>query len=446
MSTGAPAAVRTSASSKLPVMISIVLANLVASMDTTIANTTMPIITKELGGFELYAWSFASYMIMSTVISPVAGRISDMFGRKTIFAVGIILFLIGSVLCGFSNSMLQLVLFRAVQGIGAGVMMPFPAIIAGDLFKVEQRGKIQAFFTAMWGLSAILAPMLGAAFVEYASWRWIFFINIPICIVSVCLLWAYKEVYEPKRSKVDYFGAVLFAIGVSLLLLTTIVESSIYVYALLGVIVIGIFIAYEKRHESPIVPLSLLKNPPIAWMIVNSFLACVSLFGASSYVPLFLQQEGYSLFISGVALLGTSFGWMAMAVPAGKWILKWGYGRLLVVGNIFLVLSGVTLLFMKEGTGFWYVFGAMVVQGLAFGLIATVSVIGSQQLVKPHEKGVSTSLQLFSRNIGTAIGVTIMGAFLAKTTDFYAGFENMFLYGFIVSLFAFASSFMIKKV
>ncbi len=444
MSSGAQAAVRTNASSRMPVMVSIVLANLVASMDTTIANTTMPIITKELGGFELYAWSFASYMIMSTVVSPVAGRISDLYGRKKIFAVGIILFLLGSMLCGFSNSMLQLVIYRAVQGIGAGVMMPFPAIIAGDLFPVEKRGKIQAFFTAMWGLSAILAPMLGAMFVEYANWRWIFFINIPICIVSVALLYFYKEVYQPKKSKVDLLGAFIFAVGVSLLLLTTIVESNIYVYALLGIVLMAIFVAYEKRHESPIVPLSLLKNPPIAWMIVNSFLACASLFGASNYIPLFLQKEGYSIFISGVALLGMSFGWMAMAVPAGKWIVKWGYGRLLIIGNIFLVLSGVMLLFLSEGTGFWYASTAMFVQGLAFGMIATVSVIGSQQLVKAHEKGISTSLQLFSRNIGTAIGVTVMGAFLVKTTDFYLGTSNMFLYGFIVSLFALASSFMIK--
>lgn len=160
--------------SKLPVMASVVIAMLVASMDTTIINTTMPIIAKELGGFELYAWSFASYMVVSTVVAPVAGRISDLYGRKTIFAVGIIIFLLGSLLCGFANTMLQLILYRAVQGIGAGVMMPFPSIISGDLYPPEKRGKIQAFFTAMWALSAILAPMLGALFVQYTTWRWIF--------------------------------------------------------------------------------------------------------------------------------------------------------------------------------------------------------------------------------------------------------------------------------
>lgn len=159
--------------SRTTVLISIVLALLVASMDTTIMNTTMPIIAKSLGGFEFFAWPFASYMIATTVFAPVAGRLSDLFGRKRVFAFGIVLFLIGSILCGVSQTMVQLVIFRGIQGIGAGFMMPFPAIIAGDLFSIQQRGKIQALGTSMWGLSAVIAPLLGAFFVEYMTWRWI---------------------------------------------------------------------------------------------------------------------------------------------------------------------------------------------------------------------------------------------------------------------------------
>ncbi len=429
---------------KAPVMVSIVLAMLVSSLDTTITNTTMPIIAKELGHFELYAWSFAAYMILSTVVSPIAGRISDLYGRKKVFGAGILFFLVGSLLCGLSESMMQLVLFRGLQGLGAGFMLPFPAIIAGDLFSIEQRGKIQAFFTGMWGLSAVLAPMLGAFFVEFASWRWIFMINIPICILSFVLLIYYKEVYEPKPAKVDVWGGLLFAVGVSLLLATTVVKSGYLIYSLLGAAALAYFFVYEKKHTSPIVPLSLLNNRPVAFMIVNSFLACAALFGTSSYIPLFLQNEGVSLFASGLALLGIPFGWMAVGVPAGKWILKWGYGRLLLVGNSFLILSGLFLLSIGRGTGFWYVFLTMIIQGLAFGLIVTVTIIGSQQLVAPHQKGISTSLQLFSRNIGTAIGVTVMGAFVTRNTDFYLGIHQMFLYGFIVSLFAFGSVFFIR--
>jgi len=426
------------------VMISIILAMLVASIDSTILNTTMPIIAKELGRFDLYAWSFASYMIFCTVLSPVAGRISDLFGRKQVFAAGILLFLIGSLLCGLAQDMVQLVIFRAVQGIGAGIMMPFPAIIAGDLFSIEKRGKIQAFFTATWGLSAILAPMLGAFFVEYITWRWIFFINLPICVLSIVMLLPYKEVYTAKKASVDYMGAILFAFGVSFLLLVTVLESQQVLYGFAGVIILIIFYFYEKKQASPIVPISIIRHKTIKWMNINGFVGCVALFGTSSYIPLFLQRiADESIFISGVALLGMSLGWMAAAVPAGKWILKYGYRRLLIIGNALLVVSGIMLAVMQEGNGFWYVFIAMVFQGIAFGLISTVSVIGAQQFVAPHEKGISTSFMMFSRNIGTAIGVTIMGAFLTKASTFMEGIHHLFLFGFIGSLLALLTAFFI---
>lgn len=428
------------------VLVSIILAMLITSIDSTITNTTMPIITKELGGFELYAWSFASYMIMSTVLYPVAGRLSDLFGRRKVFSVGIVLFLVGSLLCGTSKTMLQLVVFRAVQGIGAGVMMPFPAIIAGDLFSIEQRGKIQAFFTAMWGISAVVAPLLGAFFVQFATWRWIFYVNIPIGLISLMLLLPYKEQYTSKPSSVDYIGAMLFAVGVSLILTITVVTKNQGLYVGLGVVSLFLFVQYERRHTSPIVPISLFKNKPVTLMIVNSFLSSAALFGAYSYVPLFLQNEGYSLFLSGVALLGTSFGWMAVSVPAGRWILRFGYGTLLVIGNVLLVMGGALFLFLDQGSSFWFVFLIMVVEGLAFGLLTTVTIIGSQQLVETHQKGISTSLQMFSRNIGNAIGVTIMGAFLAQANTFIAGIHSLFTYGFIVSVLSLLSAFFVPNV
>ncbi|SDO10713.1 drug resistance transporter, EmrB/QacA subfamily [Paenibacillus sp. yr247] len=427
------------------VMLSIVLAMLVASIDTTIANTTMPIIVKEIGGNDLYAWAFTSYMVLSTVLAPLAGRLSDLFGRKRIYAAGILLFLGGSVLCGLSESMLQLILFRAVQGIGAGVMMPFPSIIAGDIYPVEQRGKVQALFTGMWGLSAVLAPLLGTFFVTYLSWRWIFFVNIPICLVALLALLPYKEVYKPKKSVVDYGGAILFACGISFLLLTTTVAHYSYLYGGLGGILIFAFYLCEKGHSAPIVPLNLLRNRPIAIMIAGSFISCAALFGTSSFIPLFLQNQGYSLFISGIALLGTSVGWMAVAVPCGKWVIRFGYRPLLIAGNFLLVITAFMLYFIRENTSFWYSFGALTMLGLAFGLIFTVSTIGSQQLVEAHQKGISTSLQLFARNIGTAVSVTIMGAILTKSSAFYSGFHGMFVFGLLVSFLSFVIPFAIRS-
>ncbi|QPA32148.1 MDR family MFS transporter [Thermaerobacillus caldiproteolyticus] len=431
--------------SRTSVMVSIVLAMLVASMDTTIMNTTMPIIAKELGGFSLYAWSFASYMITTTVLSPIAGRLSDIFGRKKVFSFGIGLFLIGSLLCGMSQSMIQLVIFRAIQGIGAGFMMPFPAIIAGDLFPVEKRGKIQAFFTAMWGISAVLAPLLGSLFVEYMSWRWIFYVNIPICLLSLLTLLPYKEVYEPKKAAIDYIGAVLFALAISLLLLVTVVKSNQWIYIVIGALVLVVFYMYEKKQVSPLVPLSLVHHQTLKWMNINGFVSCVALFGTSSYIPLFLQNIAHqSVFVSGVALLGASIGWMIAAVPAGKWILQYGYRFLLIIGNLLLVICGLLLALLNEHHGFFYVFFVMFIQGLSFGLTSTVGIIGSQQLAKAHEKGIATSFFMFCRNIGTAIGVTIMGAFLTKAVDFMTGIHHLFLFGFAGSLVALLTSFLIQ--
>ncbi|MED4403134.1 MDR family MFS transporter [Metabacillus fastidiosus] len=432
--------------SRALVMTSIVLAMLVASIDTTIMNTTMPIITRELGSFDLYAWSFASYMITSTILSPVAGRLSDLFGRKKVFGCGIILFLIGSLLCGMSGSMIQLIIFRAIQGIGAGFMIPFPAIIAGDLFPIEKRGKIQALFTSMWGLSAILAPLLGAFFVEYMTWRWIFYVNLPVCFIAFLALLPYKEKYEPKKAAVDYVGAILFALGVTSLLLTTVVEKNQILYGTIGIAFIIAFYFYEKKQISPIVPLSIFKNKTISWININTFIGTVALFGTSSYIPLFLQNVAeLSLFMSGVALLGVAIGWMVVSVPAGKWIIKYGYRNLLIIGNTLLLCSGISLFFLNENHGFFYVFFSLIIQGLAYGLISTVGLIGSQQLVGAHEKGISTSFFMFCRNIGTAIGVTIMGALLTSSTDFMHGIHYVFLFGFIGSIFALLTSFFIKN-
>jgi EmrB/QacA subfamily drug resistance transporter len=419
---------------------------LVASMDTTIMNTTMPIIAGELGRLELYAWSFASYMIASTILAPVAGRLSDLFGRKRVFASGIVVFLIGSMLCGIADNMIQLVIFRAFQGMGAGFMMPFPAIIAGDLFSIEKRGKIQALLTGMWGLSAILAPLLGAFFVEYLTWRWIFYVNLPICIIALLTLIPYKEKYQPKKASVDYLGSILFGAGVTLLLLVTIVEQNRWMYLIIGIVVLVGFYFYEKKQTSPIVPLSMFKNKTITWMNLNGFIGNVALFGTSSFIPLFLQNvAGLSLFKSGLALLSQALGWMCMSIPAGKWILKYGYRRLIIIGNILLFISGVFLMLLNENHGFWYVFAVLIVQGMAFGLLSTVSVIGVQQLVGPHEKGISTSFLMFCRSMGTVIGVTIMGALLISGTDYMEGIHRLFLYGFYGSIVALLSAFFIKN-
>lgn len=432
--------------SRISVMTSIVLAMLVISMDTTILNTTMPIIAEELGNMNLYAWVFSTYMIASTVLTPIAGRLSDLFGRKRVLAVGMIVFLISSLLCGLSQTMLQLILFRALQGIGAGFMLPFPSIIAGDLFSVAQRGKIQAFFSAMWGLAAVLAPLLGSLFVEFISWRWIFYINLPITIISLLLLLPYKEEYTPKRASIDYLGALLFACGITLVLMPTITSTGALYYALGGTIILLSFVLYERKHASPMLPIPMMRKPAILWISITTFLGCTGLFGISSFIPLFLQEQGHSVFVSGVALLSTAIGWMVSSVPAGKWIIRYGYKPMFIIGNVMLVLCGALLLMINASSSFFTVFAILIIYGLAFGLISTTQIIGAQQLVDAHEKGISTSMQMLVRNIGNAVGISVMGALLINAGDnFYGGIHSLFVYGFVVSLLALASSLFIRE-
>lgn len=422
------------------VMTSVVLAMLVVAMDSTILNTTMPRIAGALGGKEWYAWTFTSYMIFSTVLIPIAGRMADLFGRKRVFAVGLLVFLTGSFLCGFAGSTPQLVVYRAVQGIGAGLVGPFPPIIAGDLYPIEQRGKIQALFSGMWGLSAVIAPLLGSVLMEHAGWRWIFWINIPICVVSLMFLMAYREVYRPKQARVDAGGAALFAAGVVLVLLVTVELPGRIWYGAAGAAILAVFFLWERLHPSPVLPLGLFGDMQLRWMTVNGFLSTAALFGTSSFVPMFLQMEGYSLYVSGMVLVGMSAGWMLASVPSGKWILKYGLARLIVMGNALLLASGAMLLFLRAGTGPLYVGTTMFVQGLAYGLLATVATIGAQQLAGPHEKGVATSLQLFARNVGTAVGVAIMGGLFNRPDDPYTGIAHLFRYGAAAAVVALLSS------
>ena len=411
------------------ILTSIVLAMLVGAMDTTILNTTMPRIADALGGHEWYAWTFASYMIFSTVLGPVAGRLADLFGRKRVFVVGLLVFLAGSALCGWAGSMPELVFFRAVQGIGAGLVLPFPAIIAGDLFTIEKRGQIQALFNAMWGIAGLIAPFLGGLFLETIGWRWIFWVNIPVCLISLLSLMVYRETYQPRPARVDGIGAALFAAGIVLVLLVTVEVPYRGPFAVAGLGLLALFYLYERRHPSPIIPMSLLKSRPIRWISLNAFLTYAALFGASSFVPMFLQYQGYSVFVSGAVLLGMTAGWMLSSVPAGKWILRFGYPRLIVAGSLILAAGGVLLTLLRKGTSPITVSAVMLVLGLAFGLISTVGIICSQMLAGPHEKGVSTSLQLLCRNIGTAIGVTVMGALFNGAPGPHEGFSRLFGYG-----------------
>lgn len=421
----------------------LVITTLISALDANIMQTASPTIVKQLGGMELFAWIFVVYMLASTVTVPLYGKLSDMYGRKNLLMIAVGIFTLGSILCGMANSMVSLVIYRGIQGLGAGGMIPLSMIIVGDLFTIEKRGKIQAVFSSIWAISSIVGPVMGSFFVEALTWRWIFFINIPIGIATVLCLLPYKEQTEFKKTHIDYKGFFLFGASVSLLLLSTNVGNAIW-YVIAGIIGMIIFILVERKEAHPFLPVSLFKNRGILMTNLFMLVYCLSFFGTSNYIPLFLQEGSHmSIYKSGLILLSIAVGWMFGSTPAGKWIIRFGYKRLFIIGSFITALSGLALFMFIKDLSYTNLFLILTVQGFSFGLLFAVGTIASQEFAEANIKGVSTSLQMFLRNIGTSIGVTVMGLIINHTANIVNGMQNVFLYALILSLVTVVLSFLI---
>ncbi len=421
----------------------LVITTLISALDANIMQTASPTIVKQLGGMNLFAWIFVVYMLASTVTVPLYGKLSDMYGRKKLLMIAVGFFTAGSILCGLANSMVMLIVFRGIQGLGAGGMVPLSMIIVGDLFTIEKRGKIQAVFSSIWAISSIVGPVLGSFFVEALTWRWIFFINIPIGIATVLCLMPYQEKTEFKKTHIDYKGFFLFGISITLLLLSTNVTHPIW-YVVIGLIGLIVFLLVERKETEPFLPVSLFKNKGILMTNLFMLFYCLSFFGTSNFIPLYLQEANHmSIYKSGLILLSIAVGWMFGSTPAGKWIIRFGYKDLFIIGSFITAVSGLGLYLFIDNISYLGLFLILIVQGVAFGLLFAVGTIASQEFAESHIKGMSTSLQIFLRNIGTSIGVTIMGLLINHAANISIGMKNVFLYAFCLSLVTVVLSFFI---
>ncbi|OIK15698.1 hypothetical protein BIV60_08055 [Bacillus sp. MUM 116] len=421
----------------------LVITTLISALDANIMQTASPTIVKQLGGMELFAWIFSVYMLASTVTVPLYGKLSDQYGRKKLLIISVAIFTIGSLLAGMANSMVSLIIYRGIQGLGAGGMLPISMIIVGDLFTIEKRGKIQAVFSGIWTLSSIVGPVLGSFFVETLTWRWIFFINIPIGIATVLCLIPYKEQNEFKKTFIDYKGFVLFGLSITFLLLATNVAHPLW-YVVAGILGMIIFLLVERKVEQPFLPVSLFKNRGTLMVNLYMLFFCISFFGTPNYIPLFLQDgRGMNIYKSGLILLSIAIGWMFGSTPAGKWILRYGYKKLFVIGNLMCTLAGLIIFFVIKDVSYFLLFGLLTVQGFAFGLLFAVGTIASQEFVENNIKGMSTSLQIFLRNIGTSIGVTVMGLLINQAASMVIGMKNIYLFALCVSVLSFVITFLI---
>ncbi|GAB7389289.1 MDR family MFS transporter [Bacillaceae bacterium] len=438
------------------VVTSITLGMLLAALDTMIMSTAMPEIKDKLGDFELYSWVFSAYMLTSTVTVPIYGKLADMFGRKKVFVYSLLFFILGSLLCGFAQNMWQLVLYRAVQGLGAGGVIPLAVTISGDLYSVEERGKIQGLFSSMWAISGISGPVLGGWIIQHFSWSWIFWINIPIGLLAVCGMFAFDEKVEAQARKIDVSGALLLTLGISSFLFATLSEriGTMALFVVASVLLLYWFVRVERKKEHPLVRLDLLNHPAIKWINVTTIIVSMGLFALPSFIPLFAQDVlGYSPLKSGLVLLGQVAGWNVFAVAAGKLIIRYGYKKMIVAGVVLMAAGAIILLIFGGNTTYWGLVFIMFVLGMGFGLAMTTFVIGVQEAVDWHERGISTSIQMFFRNIGATLGVTIVGGIMNAVSASYslaATFQFIFFVSVVITLLGLVTSWrvpaQVKKV
>jgi EmrB/QacA subfamily drug resistance transporter len=391
-----------------------------ASMESTVVATAMPTIAAQLGGLEWYSWVFSAYMLASTTTVPLFGKLSDIYGRRPIYAVAMGFFLVGSLLCGQAQSIEQLIAFRAVQGLGAGGLLPLAFIIVGDLFTFEQRARMQGLFSGVWGVSSIVGPLLGGFLVDQVSWRWVFYVNIPFGLLAGALVWlAWVDKPRPSgatRPAVDYAGATLLTIGIVALLLGLFELGTPFGWALLGAAAL-LFVALgwvERRAADPVLPLALFRDRMFAVACANGLLAGWSLFGGVTFVPLFLQAvRGSSATAAGATLAPLLLGWVGSSIVGSRLLLKIGYRTLALIGMASLTLGSFLMTLNDAQTPQFQLLAALTMMGVGMGLTIPSFLIAVQSTVPRSALGAATSTLQFSRSIGGTLGVSVMGAALS---------------------------------
>lgn len=397
----------------------IMVALFMASMEITVIATAMPTIVGELGGLTIYSWAFSIYMLASTTTVPIYGKLSDIYGRRPIFAGALIVFLIGSVLCGFAQSMEHLIAARALQGLGAGGVMPLVFIIVGDIFTFKQRARMQGLFAGVWGVSSIVGPLLGGFLVDQLSWHWVFWINVIPGIIAMIVVWYSME--EPdldraNRPSVDYLGAVVLSATVVSLLLGLSEFGTTTGWVLMGasIVLLLLLLIIERRAVDPILPLSLFRQRLFATATGHGFLTGWAMFGSLSYVPLFVQAViGTNATEAGSTLMPMLLGWVISSIIGSRALLYLNYRLVILVGVSLLTLGSFLMTQATAEAGRVPVMIYLGLMGVGMGFSVSPFLIAVQSAVRKQEMGTATSTLQFSRNIGSTLGVSVMGAILS---------------------------------
>jgi EmrB/QacA subfamily drug resistance transporter len=397
-------------------MSGVLLGMLLAALNQTIVATALPRIVGDLGGVEHYSWVFSAYMLGATVTTPIYGRLSDVYGRRRFFVAGILIFMAGAVVAGTASSMTQLVLGRAIQGIGAGSLIPLAVATIGDLIPPSERGRWQGLTGAVFGFASVIGPTTGGWISDHADWRWVFFVSLPVGVLALIVVSATLKIppHPDRGTKVDYAGAALLAFGLSSGLLAIVQGGPIELYAIAAG-VLALFVWWERRVEQPVVPIELFSERVFTASNLAAFSVGVGMFGAIMFVPLFVQGVmGASATASGIVLTPLMLSMMATSVGSGQVITRTGrYRWALILGPLVMGLGFLLLATMSVSSGRGHATVAMIVTGLGLGLLIQNLSLVIQNGVPSRHLGAATSAAQFFRSIGGTIGVSVMGAILA---------------------------------
>lgn len=404
-----------------PILGSVMLSMGLVALDATVLATAVPSIVADLGGFSQFPWLFSIYVLGQAVSVPIYGKLADQFGRKPVMLFGIAAFLLGSILCGVAWSMPALIVFRAVQGLGAGAIGPMSMTIVGDVYTVAERARIQGYLASVWAISAVLGPTLGGVFSDFLHWRGVFFINLPLgAIAGWVLSRRYHDRQQEKtKHKIDIAGAIVLTISTSLIILglleggvlwpwKSVQSVLIFAVGLTGAV---IFVLIERRAAEPILPGWAFTRRIFVGVYISSLAVGVLTLGLSSYVPMFVQEViGTGALVAGFALAGLTIGWPIAASISGRIYLRIGFRNTGLVGGVFVLSGSAGLLVLGAGSSPLQVGITCGVIGFGLGFIASPTLVAAQSSVGWQQRGVITATNMFSRSMGSAIGTAVFGA------------------------------------